>query len=100
MNIVRQPSPNGQKLYIIYDHGRGKGGRVSSGMFLWAKPKNAIEKLHNKETEDILAVKQGNQVIDNQTTGTGYIPKHKFKENFFDYYEKYVKDYSRKGNRH
>jgi hypothetical protein len=35
-----------------------------------------------------------------QSTGTGYIPSHKFKANFLDYYQDYVLKNKRPGNRH
>lgn len=100
MRIVRQKSPNGKKLYLYYEYHRGPGGRVKADLYLWAKPKTAIEKQHNFETEEMLKVKQGQDVLDNQAIGTGYIPKHKFKENFLDYYAKYVEENKREGNRH
>ncbi|MBW8683422.1 tyrosine-type recombinase/integrase [Chitinophaga rhizophila] len=100
MKIVKQKSPNGKKFYLYYDYGRGPGGRVKTGMFLWTKPKNAIEKEHNEETKKLMIVKEGHDIIDNQAIGTGYVPKHKFKENFYDYYAQFVADNKREGNRH
>lgn len=73
MKIVRQKSPNGKKIYLYYDYGRAKGDRVKTGMFLYARPANAVEKQHNKQTADLLLVKQGQQVLEQQAIGTGYI---------------------------
>ena len=38
--------------------------------------------------------------MEQQAIGSAFIPTHKFKANFLDYYEEYVKLNSRKGNRH
>jgi hypothetical protein len=54
MRIVKQKALNGRKIYIYYDYGRGAGGRVSANLFLWAKPSNAIEKAHNKDSEKLI----------------------------------------------
>lgn len=100
MKIVRQKSPNGKKIYLYYDYGRAKGDRVKTGMFLYAKPANAVERQHNKQTTDLLLVKQGQQVLEQQAIGTGYIPEHRFKANFLDYYSDFVENNKRDNNRH
>jgi len=38
-------------------------------------------------------------VLETQSINSGYIPQHKIKTNFLDYYEEFVKVNSRKGNR-
>lgn len=85
MKIVRQKRPNGKKIYLYYEYGRAKGDRVKTGLFLYAKPANAIEKQHNKQTADLLLVKQGQQVLEQQAIRTGYIPEQRFKANFLEY---------------
>lgn len=100
MNIGERLSKKGDKVYYYYDYGRGKDGRHATGLFSYVKPKNAIEKQHNLETKALLEVKKGQAVLDRQAVGTGYIPQHKFKANFLDYYADYVKTNARAGNRH
>jgi integrase len=100
MNIGERVSEKGDKIYYYYDLGRGKGQRPSVGLFSYVKPKNAAEKQHNIETRALLAIKKGQAILDQQAIGTGYIPEHKFKANFLDYYEGYVEANARKGNRH
>jgi hypothetical protein len=39
-------------------------------------------------------------ILDRQAINIGYIPQHKIKGNFLEYYEEFVKQNSRKGNRH
>jgi len=39
-------------------------------------------------------------IIEQQAIGSAFIPSHKFKQNFLEYYEEYIKNNSRKGNRH
>ncbi len=100
MNIGERLSKKGDKVYYFYDYGRGKDGRHATGLFSYVKPKNVVEKQHNMETKALLEVKRGQAVLDQQSIGTGYIPVHKFKANFLDYYADYVKANTRNGNRH
>ncbi|HEY1872387.1 MAG TPA: site-specific integrase [Chitinophagaceae bacterium] len=48
----------------------------------------------------ILETKKSELNIEQQALGTGFIPAHKFKENFIEYYQEYVDVNKRKGNRH
>jgi integrase len=48
----------------------------------------------------VIELKKSQLTIEMQAVGTGFIPKHKFKANFIDYFEEYVKLNRRKGNRH
>lgn len=100
MNIIKRLNSKGDKFTFYYDFGRGPGQRPSTGIFIYAKPKTAIEKQHNKEALAIIKVKQAESIVEQQSIGTAYIPTHKFKENFLDYYTDYVNKHKRKGNRH
>lgn len=100
MNIIKRLNEKGDKITFYYDYGRGKGQRPSTGVFIYTNPKTLLEKKHNKEALAIIKVKQAESIIERQAIGTGYIPNHKFKENFLDYYEEYVKKNKRDGNRH
>lgn len=100
MNFVKRTNRKGDKIYFYYDIGREKGQRPTTGIFIYAKPKNQSEKNHNKEALLILETKKSQFILENQALGTGYIPSHKFKANFIDYYEEYLRLNRRKGNRH
>lgn len=100
MNLIQRKNKKGDKITFYYDFGRGAGQRPSTGVFIYAKPKTPIEKAHNKEALVLLEVKKSETIIEQQAIGSAYIPKHKFKENFFDYYEEYVKLYKKGNNRH
>ncbi len=100
MNDGQRLNRKGDKVYYYYDIGRGKGKRPSTGIFTHVKPKNQVEKEHNKEVLKILDVKKSQAILDIQSIGTPFIPKHKFNENFFDFYTKYVKDHKSEDNRH
>ncbi len=100
MNIGERLSAKGDKIYYYHDLGRGKGQRPAVGLFSYVKPKNPAQKQHNVETKALLEVKRGQAILEQQAVGTGYIPQHKFKANFLDYYEEYAKQNVRKGNRH
>ncbi|WP_276484724.1 site-specific integrase [Paraflavitalea pollutisoli] len=100
MNIAERPNRSNTKIFYYEEWGRGKGDRASLNIFTYIHPKNQLEKKHNEETLKQLAVKKAESILDQQAVGTGYIPTHRFKENFLDYYEEYVKKQTRKGNRH
>lgn len=100
MNILRRPNAKGDKITFYYDYGRGPGQRPSTGVFIYSKPKDQIQKNHNKQALALLETKKSQLTIEQQAIGSAYIPNHKFKANFLDYYEEYVKLNARKGNRH
>lgn len=100
MNIIEQLNKKGDKKYYYYDLGRGKGQRPSMNLFIYVHPKTQAEQNHNKETKAIIDVKKGQLILDIQSAGTGYIPKHKRMSNFLDFYEKYCKDNKRERNKH
>jgi integrase len=100
MNFLQYPNRKKDKIYFHYDYGRGKGQRPSTGVFIYAKPKDQIQKNHNKEALALLEVKKSQLTIEQQAIGSAFIPGHKFKTNFLDYYKEYVKLNTRKGNRH
>lgn len=100
MNFVTRPNTKGDKIYFYYDLGRKKGQRPATGVFIYTKPKDQIEKNHNKEALLLLETKRSQFILEKQALGSGFIPSHKFKANFIDYYSEYVKVNQRKGNRH
>jgi integrase len=100
MNFLKKPNRTGDKIYFYYDLGRAKGQRPSTGIFIFTKPKNQIEKDYNREALNLLEVKKSQYILEHQSSGTGYIPLHKFKRNFLDYYQQYVNENRRNGNRH
>jgi len=100
MNFLQYPNRKRDKIYFHYDYGRGKGQRPSTGIFIYAKPKDQIQRNHNKEALKLLEVKKSQLTIEKQAIGSAFIPAHKFKENFLDYYKEFVEKNCRKGNRH
>ncbi len=100
MNIIERLNSKGDIIKFYYDFGRGKGQRPPTGIFIYAKPKDQIQKNHNKESLRLLELKKSQKTIEAQSIGTPYIPPHKFKANFLDYYAEYVKLNQRNGNRH
>ncbi len=101
MNMLEIPNRKGDKIYYSYDlGGRGAGNRIATGVFTYTKPKNQIQKHHNAEAVKLLAVKKSEAILDQQSIGTRFIPRHKFKENFLDYYKEYIRKHSCKNNRH
>src|SRR6266498_4894785 len=100
MNFLQRRSKNGDKITFYYDYGRGPGQRPSTGVFIYIKPKDQIQKNHNKQALALLETKKSQLTIEQQAIGSAFIPAHKFKANFVDYYQDFVEKNSRKGNRH
>lgn len=100
MNILKRPNSKGDKIIFYYDFGRGAGQRPSTGIFIYTNPKNQIEKNHNKQALLLLETKKSQMTIEQQAIGSSFIPQHKFKANFLEYFEEYAKQNERKGNRH
>jgi integrase len=100
MNILKRLNKRGDKINFYYDYGRGRGQRPSTGIFIYTEPKNQIEKNHNKQALALLETKKSQLIIEQQSVGSAYMPTHKFKANFLEYYEEYVHLNRRKGSRH
>ena len=100
INVTQRPTRNGSKIYYTLEWGKGPGERKATGLFTYAKPKDQIQRNHNKETLVLLEKKQSQLIIEQQSVGSAHIPFHKFKTNFLDYYEEYVRNNLRPGNRH
>jgi integrase len=100
MNILKRENRTGDKIMFYYDFGRGAGKRPSTGIFIYKKPKDQIQRNHNKEAIALLETKKSQVIIEQQAIGSSYIPSHKFKANFLEYFEEYVNQNKRKGNRH
>lgn len=100
MNFLKIPNKKGDKIIFYHDFGRGKGQRPSTGIFIFKNPENQNEKNHNKEALRLLEVKKSQAMIEQQAIGTPFIPQHKFKANFLDFYEEYVINHKSNDNRH
>lgn len=100
MNIIKRISKNGEKEYYSIELGRCAGNRFATGIFTYKEPKNQIEKNHNKEVMRLLDTRKSELSLEHQAIGSGFIPEHKFKGNFLEYYQEYVDQNKRFGNRH
>jgi integrase len=100
MNIEERKNRKGDKVYFYFANGRKSGERMATGIFIHNHPKNQVEKNHNKEALILLDTKKSELQLEQQAIGTGFIPSHKFKTNFLDYYAEFVKNNVRRGNRH
>ena len=97
MNIIHRKNKKGNKITFYYDLGRGTGQRPTTGVFIYARPKDQIQKKHNKEALALLETKKSQLIIEKQAIGSTFIPSHKFKQNFLEYYKEYVKTDARNG---
>jgi len=100
MNILERVNRKGTKKYFYIDYGRGSGKRASTGIFVYTKPKDQIQKNHNKQAVALLEIKKSQLTIEQQAVGSAFIPQHKLKLNFIEYYDEYITLHRRKGNRH
>ena len=100
MIIEERLSANAKKIYYRFIWGRGSKDRMSAGMFTYAHPKSQVEKNHNKEVLAMLELKRSQLILDRQSIGMGYIPAHRYKQNFLDFFEEFVANNIRTGKRH
>jgi integrase len=100
IEISTKVSRNGQKKWYYYEWGKGPGDRKAASIFTYTKPKDQIQKNHNKEALCLLETKKSQMIIDQQSIGTPFIPDHRFKNNFIDYYAEFVEQNNRPGTRH
>ena len=100
INTTQRLSRNSQKVYYTLEWGKAVGQRIATGVFSYVKPKDQIQRNHNKEALIILETKRSQMILDRQSISTGYIPQHKLKTNFLDYYAEFVRLNPTKGNRH
>lgn len=100
INVSQRLSADKTRIYYSLEWGRNAGQRLTTGVFTYVKPKDQVQKNHNKEALQILEMKRSQMILDYQAISSGYIPQHKIKSNFLDYYAEFVKLNSRKGNRH
>jgi integrase len=98
--IKGRPSTDGKKIRHHLEWGRHKGQRHATKIFTYAKPANKLEKNHNKEAMQILEAKRSQLILEKQAISSGYIPQHKYKNNFLDYYEEFVTNNKTANNRH
>jgi integrase len=89
--IAKKLARDRKKIWYTIEWGREPGQRTATGIFTYAKPLDAIQKNHNKESLAILETKKSQMILDHNSVGTNYIPSFKIKNNFFDYYEEFVK---------
>jgi integrase/recombinase XerD len=98
--VTTKPSRDGRKIWHYFEWGKAADQRRAAGIFTYAPAKNQTQRSHNKEAEAILEIKKSQLTIDYQAIGTGYIPSHRFKHNFLDFYHDFVLNNARAGNRH
>ena len=100
INIKKTLSRDQLKVWYYLEWGRSVGQRRATGIFTWVKPKNQTEKNHNKEALAILETKRSQLILDSQAVNSTYIPQHKIKANFLDYYAEFVRSNRIGTNRH
>jgi len=98
--IKKRLSTDKTKVWYTLECGRNANQRKATGIFTYASPKDQLQKNHNKEAIAILENKRSQMILDSQGITSDYIPKHKIKSNFLDYYADYVRLNRSVGNRH
>ncbi|MGC4036908.1 MAG: site-specific integrase [Chitinophagaceae bacterium] len=100
ISIAKRKSRDNQRTLYSFQWGKAAGQRISTGIFTYDKPKDQIQKNHNKEALVLLSSKHSQMILDHQSVGSSYIPLHKLKVNFLDFYEEFIKSNKTSGNRH
>lgn len=76
MNIGQKLSKKKDKIFYFYDYGRGRGQRPTTGVWIYTKPKDQVQKNHNKEALKLLETKKSQLTIEQQAIGSAFIPQH------------------------
>lgn len=97
ISIMPRPSRSGEKTFYSLEWGKEAGQRSATGIYTFAKPKDQIQKNHNKEALAILNVKKSQMVLDLQSVANGHLPQYKIKKNFVDFFADFVKKNKREG---
>lgn len=97
---MKRVSTDKKRIFYSIEWGRAVGERMSTGLFTYVRPNGPVEREHNRQALFLLETKKSQLILDRQAIGTGFIPDHKFKSNFLDYCEDFVKANQRKGNKH
>jgi hypothetical protein len=56
MYFIKCANAKGDKATFYFDLGLEKGQRPSTGIFIYTKPKDQIQKNHNKEAQTLLEI--------------------------------------------
>jgi integrase len=99
VNITKSYSRDKRKIWYKISWGRKQGQRIATAIFTYTKPLDQLQKNHNKESLAILEMKKSQMILDHQAIASGYIPQHKYKNNFIDFYSDFIKKNQRVGNR-
>jgi hypothetical protein len=95
VSISQKKSRNNKKIWYYLEWGKEQGQRTAIAIFTYVKPLDQLQKNHNKESLAILEMKKSQMILDQQAIASGYIPKHKYKNNFLDFYADFVKNNQR-----
>ncbi len=100
ISVTTKASRKRDKTWYYLEWDKGADQRRAAGIFTYLSPKSQTQKNHNMEARSLLEVKKSQLTIEFQSIGTAYIPSHKFRLNFLDYYYEFVEANKRKGNPH
>ena len=86
-------------LYLMYHFGPGQKREYEwLDLFLYDKPKNQIQKDHNKQTWQLAETIKAKKMVDDQTTAHGFISKIKSRVCFVAYFKSLVDTKESTGN--
>ncbi len=75
-------------LYLVYHYGPGQKRQYEHlKLYLYDKPKNAIEKDHNKETLQLAEAIKAKRVLDSQSSSHGFVSNVKTKIGFLAFFK-------------
>jgi len=87
-------------LYLVYDYGKEHKRQYEFlKLHLYEKPKNNIEKEHNKETLQLAEAIKAKKTLEAQSTAHGFVSNVKSKIGFLSYFKMLVdKKFNSSGN--
>lgn len=97
---LRKKSIKGEKASLYLDvYVLGNRHTEFLKLYLFKKPKNVIEKTHNKETQLLAESIRSKRELEINSEEHGFIPTIKRATNFMDYFQKFANEYKKKDHR-
>ena len=94
------------RLVFYYGYTKGNDGKITHhrkretlDLFLYEKPRTAIEKQHNKDTQKLAEAIRAKRTVEAESGKHGFRDNTKAKANFFDYFQKICDEKARSTSR-
>jgi site-specific recombinase XerD len=100
ITLRKKPLKDGKRVSLYLDHYGEEGRRKEFlGLYQFKRPKDTLEKEHNKETQKLAENILSKRLLQANSEEHGFTDPTKRKVNFVEYFEKYAEGYTKKNFR-